>query len=388
MFAFLSPLSRAGINILGFLLLLLWIYQGDFKTKLQTLKKNRVVLATLLFFVINFITILWSEPQNIKEGLLYDIKYEYFLLIFIFYTSFPKEKNFYLIYAFLAGMFISSLQSFSIYFHIFDIHEVNLNSLSPHMWHTIYSIFLAISSLISLSFLYHSKGVVKKIVFSILFLDFTAILFLGVSRTGQFIFIISLIILSIKHFHIKKKFLGALLLLLPISIYALYQSNTLFKDRIDLISSDIQKMAKNGDYCSSLGGRVFTWKIASKVFFKHPILGMGSGDHLIYLEEEIENDPKFSKCEIKDLIGAYHSQYIEVLSESGLLGLLSMLAIFYLLSKLRIKDPIMADIKLIFILVYLISFWIDVPFRKMFTLTLFAILTGTILLQQRKEENI
>ncbi len=149
-FAFSTTLSRAGINISGFMLLILWLLEGDFKAKYQQIIRQKFLLSLLLFCTYMTISYLWIEPKNYQEAIVYDFKYIYFLIIPILYTSFESDRYRDLLYAFLAGLGISLLQSLAVYFQLYDFHEVNTKSLSVHMWHTIYSIFLAFSGLMTI----------------------------------------------------------------------------------------------------------------------------------------------------------------------------------------------------------------------------------------------
>lgn len=86
------------------------------------------------------------------------------------------------------------------------------------------------------------------------------------------------------------------------------------------------------------------------------------------------------------MIVYFHGQYIEVVAQIGLLGLISFLAIFYFLIRIPIKNNIINNIKIILIMTFILVFFVDVPFRKQFSLALFALMSG-IILRQRRVEN-
>ncbi len=384
LFAFLLPLSRAGLNLFSLMLLLIWIIEGDFKKKFTLLKKEPFIQALVLFILYAFLNFLWIEPQNFKEALSYDFKYIYFLIIPILYTSYDSQKYRDLLYAFLAGMAISSLQSLSIYFHIYNFHEVNIESLSPHMWHTIYSIFLAFSGLTALILAMEKNHFITKILFISLTIMITTVLFLGISRTGQAIYIFGLLSILISLFRVRLSILISSLLIITFLLLTLYQLNPRFKARINVAQQDITLLTQQGNYCSSLGGRLYTWKVAYEVFQKEPLLGMGTIDHLHYLKNSMNQDEKFSTCGIKELISYYHAQYIEQLAQSGIIGLLLLLYLFYTFNKIETKDETLRSIKYLFSMVFLLAFFLDVPFRKMFTLGLFALISSIILLEKKQ----
>ena len=388
LFAFSLPFSRAGINIFGFLLLILWLLEGGFKAKFHTIISHQFTRALVLFLLYLLLVYLWVEPQNFSEANKYNLKYSYFLVIFVLFTSYPKEKAMLLLYAFLLGMCVTLLQSLSIYFHIYDFHEINKDSLSPHMWHTIYSIFLAFTALISLVLFLHKRSLTKKILFLMLFALTTLVLFLGISRTGELIYLLGLAFIMIRLFKLGWKSLALTAIMIALALSTLYTQNALFKSRIDIAKSDITQLYEERDYCTSIGGRLFTWKVAFDVFEKEPLLGLGTIDHTQYLHHAMDADAAFSTCDIKNLIGYYHSQYIELTAQSGLLGLFLLLYIFYTLIMTTIKDPTVSSMKHILVLVFLSAFFLDVPFRKMFTLALFALISSIVLLQERVEHEI
>ncbi len=383
LFAFLLPLSRAGLNLLGFMLLVIWLIEGDFKKKFTLLKKEPFIQALVLFILYSLLNFLWIEPHNFKEALSYDFKYIYFLIIPILYTTYDSQKYRDLLYAFLAGMTVSSLQSLSIYFHIYDFHEVNLESLSPHMWHTIYSIFLAFSGLSAFILAMEENHLFHKILFILLTIMIGAVLFLGISRTGQAIYLFGLFSIIISLFRVRLSILISTLLLITFLLLTLYQLNPRFKARLNVAQQDITLLTQHHDYCSSLGARLFTWKIAYEVFQKEPLLGMGTADHIEYLQNSMNQDKKFSTCSIKEMIGYYHAQYIEELTQSGLIGLFFLLYLFYTFNKIETKDDTLRSIKYLFSMVFLLAFFLDVPFRKMFTLGLFALISSIILLEKK-----
>ena len=382
------PISRAGINIFGFLIFVVWILEENLVEKVKLLIKNRFTLSLIIFLLYQIIALLWVTPNNLTNAIDYSFKYVYFLIVLVLYTSFNPKKINYLIYGFLFGMLITTLESISIYFHLSNIHEINKYSLSPHMWHTIYSIFLAFTSLITLLFLLHNKNRKEFAISIVLFFLSTTILLLGIGRTGQTIFAFGLVLIVIIQYGFKLKYIMSILLLIIISFITLYNQNHIFKERVDIIKNDISSIDKRDDYCSSIGGRIFTWHVAYDVFNKEPMLGLGASDHTDFLEKAKDNDDKFSTCNIRDLISYYHSQYIELITQSGIVGLISLLYIFYSLLKLQIEDKTTNDIKIILIFVFLTSFLVDVPFRKMFTLALFAIFSSIVAIKYKDENRL
>jgi O-antigen ligase len=386
-YAFLLPLSRAGIVLFSGILIILWIFEGNLKIKFQKILKCRFTLSIIVFILFSLLSLIWVEEQNLQEALKYIKKYWYLVVIFPLFTSLKPSYVSKILYAFLAGMTLSMILSWGIYFEWWQIKEVTPDSLSPFMWHVFYSIFLAFSALLSLNFAWHIKEKTLQILYIILFILFTSILFMGIGRTGQVIFVIGLFILLIENFDHKIKAAISALVISLVLLGTLYTFNNTFKQRINLVKSDFIQMIEKDQYCNSLGGRVFTWKITYEIVQAHPIIGLGIIDHLDYLKNAMHNDKEFSKCSLKDMISYFHGQYIEIISQTGILGLFLFLSIFYFFMRIKIKNSMLNNIKLLLGVTFLLVFLVDVPFRKQFALALFALISAIIIRQNSIEKD-
>ncbi len=383
LYAFSIPLSRAAIVVFTALLFLLWILEGGFKEKFKKIFECKFTISLTLFFLFTLISILWTETDNISEALNYIKKYWYLLSIFPILTSLKPEYILKLLNAFLAGMAVSMILSYGIYFQWWQIDEVTAGSLSPFMYHVFYSIFLSFSALVALSLSFNSKYRALYLILSGLFVG---VLFLGIGRTGQVIFVVGLFILILQNFRSKMRLSTIFIISISLLFLMLYQFNSTFKNRVSLIKSDIVHMVEHDEYCNSLGGRVITWKISYDIVKEHPIIGMGVGDHIEYLKEKMDSSDKFSTCSIKGMISYFHGQYIEIVSQIGILGLILFLSIFYFLFKVELRDRGINNIKIILLVTFLLAFIVDVPFRKQFSLALFALISG-IIIREKSVEN-
>ncbi|MDT8339415.1 MAG: hypothetical protein RQ763_09460, partial [Sulfurimonas sp.] len=81
LYAFLLPISRAGISILTALLFILWLFSNNFSKKVEFIKSNSVILYFLAFIGFSLLSLFWSE--NVISGLAYIRKYLYFLVILV-----------------------------------------------------------------------------------------------------------------------------------------------------------------------------------------------------------------------------------------------------------------------------------------------------------------
>jgi O-antigen ligase len=389
LYAFLLPLSRAGISILTVLMILFWILEGDLKRKFSKILKCKFIVAILVFVAFSFISLFWVESENIHTALKYLKKYWYLLVMFVLYTSLQVSNISKILYAFLAGMSVSMVISWGIYFDWWQIKEVTKESLSPFMYHVFYSVFLAFAALLSIIFAKESEKKSLQLLYTTLTILFAGVLFLGIGRTGEVIFVIGLFLIFLRGYKHKLPMLIGLLLLVGTLFAGFYNFSDKFKTRANLVKSDIELLINKEQYCSSLGGRAFTWRVAYDITKEHPLLGVGVGDHLVYLKQEMNRDKEFSKCEVlKNMINYFHGQYIEVVAQNGFIGLILFLSIFYFLMSIKVKDDTFKNIRTLLVMTFLLFFIVDVPFRKQFGLALFALISSLILIQRRDDDKV
>ncbi len=382
-YAFLIPISRAGIVLVTILMTILWFVDGDLKSKLNYIKKSSYIISIFIFIIFLFISILWSDATIIM-GLDYIKKFWYLLPIIVISTSIKQEYIYKALYSFIISMVISLIASYGIVFELYDGRTAVSYFMKNHI---MYSIFLGFTSLVLIVLSIYEDIKIKKALYIILTILFLIVLFLSSSRTGQFMFFIGLFGIMFITIKQKLKALTLFLVSFMITIILAYNYSEVFKNRINYAKSDIQQIY-SGKLCNSIGGRVFTWKIAYEVFEESPILGVGSGAHLIYLKQRMDEDREFNECALKDMIDYFHGQYIEILAQGGLVGLIIFLSIFYFLWRVDLEDKKIDFIKYILIIIFLSVFLADVPFRKQFALALFALISGLILAQNRVEKEI
>ena len=380
-YALLLPISRAAVVLLTIFAMLFWILEGNLKQKLQKITECKFIIAILIFIIYSFITLLWVEDRNISHAIEYIRKYWYLLIIIPIYTSMNKKNLIKVIYLFLTGLTISAFLSAGMYFHFWELKEVTPGSYSPFMHHVMLSFFLCFGALLLVILVIDSPPKNRNF-FYLLFISFTiisGILFIGIGRTGQVIFIFILLVLLYKHFKNSKKIFIGITLFLIAFLISLYYLNDRFQTRVNLVVNDIEQITKYNKYCNSIGGRVFTWKITEEIIKDHPFIGLGIGDHLEYLRKRITSDQEYSRCGNKNMLHHFHGQYIEIASQSGIIGVLLFLYIFYTLMKVKIPNPLYNDIKLLVLLSFLLFFIVDMPFRRQFSLALFALFSAMVI---------
>lgn len=381
-YAFILPLSRAGIGILTAMMILLWLLEGNFKAKLEIYRKSSVILALLLFLLFNLISLVWTEDIS---GALHSMKrYWYLFPIFVLIYSLKKASIAMMLSAFILGMFVSEVIAYGVFFEVWDFNDATVANPSPFMHHIEYSVFLAFTALLLLNHIFNFHTLKHKMIFSLFFITVTGNLFLTAGRTGQLAFIVGLLTLIVVSFkHKLKAFILFVLVAFSVLSVAFNLSDT-FKERIILGKSNLVNVVEKENYCTSWGGRVGAWIISKDIISQDPILGLGKADQMKEFHHIIDTKYPAMKCMHRSF-GHTHNQYLEIWTAFGLIGLILFLWIFSALWKLPLKNIELNNIKYMYISILLFSFIPEVLWGRQFSLALVAFVFGILLAQYRIE---
>jgi len=107
---FFLPLSKKLLPYLIAFLITFWLFEGNYKTKIDKLKSNRVFYFIFGFYVLHVIGLLYSA--NLDAGLFdLQVKLSILFLPVIFWTteSLNKKRLDYVYMSFIAGVTLASL---------------------------------------------------------------------------------------------------------------------------------------------------------------------------------------------------------------------------------------------------------------------------------------
>ena len=378
-FAFTLPLSRATNNLFVAILIILFILQGNYKKHFYTLKKSNFALAIISFISFTVLSLFWTE--NLSIGLDGKLLYLYWLAIFPIALNIKENKLFSIISAFLLGMLVSEILSYGMFFEFWTIKGHGEEYPSPFMMHIDYSIFLAVTALILLNRLLSTHYPMRdKLVLLFFFITITGNLFINDGRTGQLSFIVGIFATVFIHYKITIKSIISSILLVMVIFTIAYQFSEKFQTRIEAAQSDLVKISK-GNLSTSLGIRFAIYSVAIDIFKEHPLIGVGVGDFRDASTDALQkNDHNFEQGVI-DFIPQYHfhSQYLNVLVQGGIIGLFLLMILFYNFSKLPIFKPELKELSLLISVVFLIGFIPEPLLMKQFTNTLFILFSGLFL---------
>ncbi len=384
-YAFILPLSRAGIVFFSILLIILWLFEGEWKEKFKLLKQNKVALSIIAFLLFACISLLWTD--EVAKAFRYIKKYWYFLPIFVLFTSIKREYITKIISAFIFGMFISEVISYGVFFELWQFKHATPENPSPFMHHIEYSVFLAFTALILLNRIFNEEDMKHKIFYTFFFLTVSGNLFLTAGRTGQFAFIIGLFVLALVSFKNKLKALTIAIILGVLVIGIAFNVSTTFHDRVITGKNNLLNVVENKNYCTSWGMRVGAWIVSKDIVMEDPILGLGFADNMKEFHHIIDEKYPSMKC-MHTVFMHVHNQYLQVLIALGFVGLFLFLAIFYRIGRLQIDDQELSNMRYVYIAVLFFAFIPEVLLHRQFNMVLFALIIGLFLAQNRIENEV
>jgi len=384
-YAFLLPLSRAGVVFLSGVLVLVWLIEGKFQEKYQLLKQSHIILALFVFIVFNIVSFMWSD--NIPNAFEYVKKYWYFLPMLVIFTSIQKEYIAKTLSAFILGMFISEIIAYGVFFELWHFKHATPQNPTPFMHHIEYSIFLAFTALVLLGRIFREKDIRYKILYSIFFTTISGNLFLTAGRTGQIGFILGLFVLAMVSFKNKFKAFIISMLLGAFILSVAFSLSSTFHNRMMMAQNSLLNSIEAKKYCTSWGSRIGAWVVSKDMIRSHPIVGIGIDDNMQEFYKLIKAKYPEMICNEKPLVHM-HNQYLQILTQTGMIGLILFLLIFYMIAKLEIKSYEFRQIKYIYLTVVLFAFVSEVLLHRQFGMALFALIVGLLLAQNRVENEL
>ena len=365
---FTFPLSVALSNILVVLLAVLILFEGSFSEKIQKINSSKWIKSILLLWFMYIIYFFLFGSFTDTFWLIKRISL--LLLLLIFYSSSFSEKTIQKsVFAFLISMFLSSVVSIADKYEI--IYFTKNWTWSAFLKYTDHNVFLAFSLIISLYSLFRIKLEKKYrniILFFIPFYLFS--IFTEGGKSGQLVFLFSVILFSI--FLFKNKWKPLLLSLVSVFVFSaiVYNTSDIVKKRFN----SLKEVVKN-----EKSVRHILLKETIILIKKNPVLGYGTGSFTDEFGSVNENTKKVVNYQHK----TPHNNYLYVWFELGIVGLIIFLSIFYFQIKELIKkeDGIFL---ILFPIMFLIIMFTDSYLFSQNTLVLYLFLSIVIINYQYK----
>ena len=143
--SFLSVLTVFGANLIIVIIVLIWLLSGDYRSKYVEIISNKFLLASILFFCIHLLGLLWTE--DLKWGLHIIHKMWYFLLLLPVLHSIVNRK--YIrryIFAFLLAIALTETLSYLVWFEIIPpFKNASISNPTPFMSHISWNPILTVA---------------------------------------------------------------------------------------------------------------------------------------------------------------------------------------------------------------------------------------------------
>ncbi len=284
--------------------------------------------------------------------------------------------------AFLTGTLLSVAMMPAVIF--FDIHIRHIHPGNPAatMSHLDYSMVLAVAALLILVHLAEStmsRG--RKTVWIVVFGLILGGLLLNIGRSGQLAFTATLVVLV--PFLLRRRpwpLRAAVLFGVGCVLVATYAAVPRFQNRVDSGIDELHTAVVEHRIVGNQGKRVAGMIVGLEIVRANPVLGTGIGANMPEFRRLLETDyPQF-----KDAVGwfpHFHNQYMQVATELGLTGVLSMLAIFAAFFWGRYRSPEFQSAAVAVGCAYLFGFLGDPFLHKQLPLVLFALCAGSHLVE-------
>ncbi len=355
--AFLMPLTVSGANTIVIIICLLWLFSGDYKAKYNQIISSKLMIASIVFYCLHVIGMLWTE--DLQWGLHILHKMWYFLLLFpILFNIVQRKYISYYLSAFLLAIALTEIASYLVWFELVEpFKNATVKNPTPFMSHISYNPILAMAIYLVYHniFIKSNLNTPKFFLYSFFSITMTINMFITGGRAGHVMYFVMLTILIFQFFSKDKiKALVAVLVIIPLIFFSAYQTSYIFHQRVDLAVNNTMnyEFAKN----TSVGQRI-TFAINSwEVIKENPIIGIGTGDFPSeYKKINQINTPLMSSTTNP------HNMYILITMQLGLIGLASMLSIFYyqIQQSFYSSNRFIKDLGIALPLMFLVIMWSD-----------------------------
>ncbi len=384
--AFSLPLYRPWLTLSTTLAMLVWIFGGGVRTSMARLKGHRLTQAILVFVALNLTSLLWSSDR--MEGLQYVSKYRYLLLVPMLASAVPRLFRRPAAAAFQIGAVGSVALSLAVVTGALRLGGSNPGNPSATMAHLDYTLILAVASLLALTrALYGSMPRPERLMWFGSFAVTATGLLINIGRSGQLGFLVGLTVLLLRWaFDASFRVFAATVVVALACVAVVWVLVPPAVQRMSDAENELRAALVDRNFESNIGGRLAAMEVASHIVRENPLLGTGVGGNMPRFRALL--DTEFT--ELKPAIYWYphfHSQYAQIASELGLVGIASLAWIFWALVRGPYRSRELATAASVVASVYLVGFLGEPFFHKQIPLIAFALVAALISGAQLDKEN-
>ena len=355
--AFLMPLTVFGANLIIVIICVLWSFSGDYASKFNQIISNKFILASIVFFFLHVIGLLWTEDLSWGVHIVHKMWY-FLLLLPVLFTIVRREHIKFYISAFLLAITFTEIASYLVWFEIIEpFKNATVRNPTPFMSHISYNPILAFAIYLVLHEIFFNKKITNLVfsLYSFFAISMSINMFITGGRAGQVMYFAMLAIIVFQFFNNQKiKSLLLISVLIPGIFFTAYTTSDLFQQRVDAVVIDIISYSDNKS--SSVGLRITFALNSWDVIKENPIIGIGTGDFPM----EYKKVNQINKTIIPNTNNP-HNMYILIVMQLGVIGLISMLSIFYYQIKLSFNSSnrLIRDVGITLPLLFLVIMWSD-----------------------------
>jgi O-antigen ligase len=381
------PLYRPWVTLAAAAILVLWLFGGGLSVRAGRLRSHRLTLAILFFIALNVVSLLWTS--DVGAGLRYVTKYRYLLLVPMLATSVRPMYRRYGVAAFELAAGVSVILSVGILVGMLRLRDAHPGNPSPTMAHLDYGLLLALAALMILVRVFYSKmGTGQRAVWSVLAILAVFGLMVNIGRAGQLAFAGGFVVLFIHWARGRPARLaigvGTGIVMTLVLAWFLFPK---FHSHVDEARTELLHAIVDHRYDTSLGGRVAAMEVAREIVHQSPFFGTGAGGNMSAFRNALDTRFKQLKPSIY-WYPHFHNQYLQVATELGVTGLLSLAWIFWELIRAPHKRRETDAAALVLATVYLLGFLGEPFFHKQITLVMFSFFAGLVSAEQLDDGSI
>lgn len=377
--AFMLPVYKKIIPLIIVLLFVVVLYYTIRKKTFRSFRLTTASAASIALYLLYAVGLLYTE--NMKAGLFdMQVKMSFlaFPVLFAFAAPFFKagfrER---IEQVFIAGVLFSSLLLLTLsairFAHSHDFKEFFYIHFSRFFHPSYFAMYVNVALLLLMNIVFKQWRSLKKTKIALLFAIcafFILIVFLTNSKAGIIVSLFSMLLfLLIKVFSIRNKRAGIIALVsfigLALMIWALVPGvKSRFQDAFISLTAFEKHQSNNPGEGSAQ--RIVIWKCSLQAVQDNPVIGTGTGD----VHETL--DKKFTEYGFHYGVKLHrnaHSQYYQTAIALGIIGLLTLLIVFFslLIQGIRNKEAVIVLITLVFLLHFFVESMLETQAGTLFT---------------------
>ena len=357
--AFFMPISVFITDVLIFLISAVWLFEGRLLHKWNIIKSSNWMLSILILIILYVLALSWGRHHSDADWVLEKTALLLFLPI-LYSLNLNNKKLKIMSVAFLASMTFSSIIAILINVNVLP-RLVNLsdvfssaNNISAFMSYNYHNLYLAFAILLTLVLLFQFARV--RWHKFILFVSLILMIISLITEAGRAGHILS-IVLPLFYFRKKIVFLAISFFTIAFIILLSFHYSNDFNRRFKETVTNTVNL--NKDNFNSISVRYYMFKHSLDIIKKQPLLGSGTGS---FVDEFTSLGPDTIKY-LENQHKTPHNNFLYVLLELGVVGLIVFLAIFYY----QIKEYLTkhhAWIRVFFVVLFLLTMFSDAFFQN------------------------